>query len=172
MDISLPPIYDPEAVRPMWEELAAVGVEPLHRAEDVEAAFALSKGTLLVVVNSVCGCAAGGARPGVSLALQHSKIPDRMTTVFAGVDRAAVNSARDKMVGVPPSSPCIALFKDGKLVHILERRHIEQMDARMIAQDLAQAFDAHCSRQGPSVTPETFAKVVGVQQCGSTVPRA
>ena len=170
MNISMPPIYDPEAVRPMWEELAAVGVDPLHTPEEVQAAFAAPEGTLLVVVNSVCGCAAANARPGVSLALQHARIPDRSVTVFAGVDRAAVQEARSHMA-VPPSSPCIALFKDGKAIHILERRHIEQMDVRTIAQDLAQAFDANCTRQGPAVSPEQFAKVVNVQQCSSTIPR-
>jgi len=172
MEISMQPLYDPEAVRPMWEELAGVGVEPLHTAEEVDAAFAdQSQGTLLLVINSVCGCAAAGARPGVSLGLQHERIPDRMVTVFAGVDRAAVARAREHLSAVPPSSPCVALFKDGKLIHILERRHIEQMEARAIAQDLAQAFDAHCTRQGPSVTPEAFAKVVNVMQCSSTIPR-
>jgi putative YphP/YqiW family bacilliredoxin len=165
------PLYDPQAVRPMWEELAAVGVEPLHTPEEVQAAFDDTPGTLLVVVNSVCGCAAAGARPGVSLALQHDRIPDRRVTVFAGVDRAAVQEARAHMDAVPPSSPCIALFKGGKLAHILERRHIEQMDVRAIAQDLAQAFDAHCTRQGPSIPPEEFAKVVNVMQCSSTIPR-
>ena len=115
-------------------------------------------------------CAAAAARPGVSVALQHSRIPDRSVTVFAGVDRAAVEEARSHMA-VPPSSPCIALFKDGKPIHILERRHIEQMGVQMIAQDLAQAFDAHCARQGPAVSPEQFAKVVNVLQCSSTIPR-
>ncbi|NUP88234.1 MAG: BrxA/BrxB family bacilliredoxin [Candidatus Sumerlaeia bacterium] len=168
--MALPPLYDPEACRPMWEELNRVGVKSLRTPEEVDADVK-SPGTALVVVNSVCGCAAGSARPGVMLALQHSRIPDRCTTVFAGVDREAVDQARRLMPEVPPSSPCIALFKDGKPVHVLQRAHIEQMNPAMIADSLSRAFDAHCTAAGPSIPPEEFAKVVPVQQCGSNVPR-
>ncbi len=165
----LPPIYDPEAIKPMEEELHRVGVKSLRSAKEVDQAIN-EQGTTLLVVNSVCGCAAGGARPGVMLSLQNVKIPDRMATVFAGVDRDAVNQARALMGDIPPSSPCIALFKDGKPVHVLERRHIEQMDAHRVAGDLKSAFDEHCSAQGPSIPPEEFERIVPVQQCGSDVP--
>ena len=164
------PMYDPEAVRPMWEELERVGVRSLRSSNEVDLEVK-AEGTALVVVNSVCGCAAGGARPGVMMALQNARIPDRMATVFAGVDREATEQARAHMTGIAPSSPCIALFKDGKPVHILERRHIEQMDASTVAASLAKAFDEHCGAEGPSIPAEEFAKISPVSQCGSSVPR-
>lgn len=163
------PLYDPEAVRPMWEELVQVGVQPLHTAAEVDETMA-QPGTTLVIVNSVCGCAAGSARPGVMLALQHSTIPDRLTTVFAGMDREAVERARSYMTGIMPSSPAIALFKDGHLVHMLERRHIEMMDVHGVAGNLREAFDKHCTAQGPSIPPNEFAKIDPVNQCGSSIP--
>ena len=163
------PLYDPEAVRPMWEELAQCGVDPVQSAEDVDTALAAS-GTTLMVVNSVCGCAAGSARPGVTRALQHGVIPDQLKTVFAGVDREATERARQHMVDVPPSSPAVALFKDGELVHMLERRHIEMMNEEMVAQNLTEAFDKHCSRQGPSVPKEVYESIASARQCGSSVP--
>jgi putative YphP/YqiW family bacilliredoxin len=166
----LPPIYDPEACRPMWEELNRVGINSLHTPEEVDAAID-QPGTTLVVVNSVCGCAAGGARPGVMLSLQHTKIPDRLATVFAGVDREAVDQARGHMPEIVPSSPCIAIFKDGKPVHVLERRHIEQMSAEMVASDLARAYEEYCSAAGPSIPADEFAKVAPVQMCGSGIPK-
>jgi putative YphP/YqiW family bacilliredoxin len=128
------------------------------------------EGSTLVIVNSVCGCAAGSARPGVTRALQHGVIPDHLTTVFAGVDREATERARQFMEGIPPSSPSIALFKDGKLVHMLERRHIEMMNEQMVAENLAQAFDEHCSRTGPSVSKEVYESLQTSRQCGSSVP--
>ena len=107
---------------------------------------------------------------GVTRALQHSTIPDHLTTVFAGVDREATERAREHMVGVAPSSPSVALFKDGELVHMLERRHIEMMNDEMVAQNLTEAFDKYCSRQGPSVLREEYEKMVHARQCGSSVP--
>lgn len=163
------PLYDPEAVKPMWQELQNVGVEPLTTPESVDEAVK-KDGSTLIVVNSVCGCAAGGARPGVMKALQHSVIPDNLGTVFAGVDREAVQRAREHMSEVPPSSPCIALFKEGKPVFVLERFQIEQMNADMIAGALSQAFDKECSRQGPSIPPEEYEKINPVQKCGSSIP--
>ena len=163
-------IYDREAVRPMWEELAQVGVEPLATPELVDDVSGAKHGTVLVIINSICGCAAGGARPGVSLALQHHVIPDRYVTVFAGVDRAAVERVRHYMAPLPPSSPCIGLFKDGELIHALPRPQIEMMDAAMIALDLQQAFDQYCSTKGPSVPEDVFQAQLAVQQCGSTIP--
>jgi putative YphP/YqiW family bacilliredoxin len=167
---NMQPLYDPEAVRPMWEELAQCGVDPLATANEVDEALKQS-GTTLVVVNSVCGCAAGSARPGVTRALQHGTIPDQFKTVFAGVDREATERARQHMLGIPPSSPSVALFKDGELVHMLERRHIEMMTEEMVAQNLTEAFDKHCERKGPSVTKETYDRLATNRQCGSSVPR-
>lgn len=163
------PLYDPEAVRPMWEELAQCGVDPVQSAQEVDEAMKAS-GTTLVIVNSVCGCAAGSARPGVTRALQHAKIPDHLKTVFAGVDREATERAREYMKDIPPSSPSVALFKDGELVHMLERRHIEMMNEEMVAANLVEAFEQHCTRQGPSVSKDVYESVVSTRQCGSSVP--
>ena len=168
--MSLPPIYDPEAVKPMWQELAAVGVEPLTTPEQVDDVLKDDSGTVLVIVNSVCGCAAGSARPGAMLALQHSKIPDRSVTVFAGVDRDAVESARGHMSKYQPSSPSMGLFKDGEQVFMLERTDLQEMDQTQTAAALRQAFEDHCSTAGPSVDAETFAKIQPVNGCGSKVP--
>ena len=162
--------YDRQAVAPMVADLNAVGVRSLSSAEDVDAVLSAKEGTVMVVVNSVCGCAAGNARPGVTLALQHKVVPDQFVTVFAGVDRSATERARHYMKDIPPSSPCIALFKDGKLAHMLERRHIEQQTERDVARSLTDAFDKHCTRQGPSVAPEVFEKLQNASQCGSTIP--
>lgn len=168
--MSLPPIYDPEAVKPMWQELAAVGVEPLNTPDQVDAALTKESGTVLVIVNSVCGCAAGSARPGAMLALQHSTIPDRSVTVFAGVDRDAVERAREHMSKHAPSSPSMGLFKDGEQVFMLERTDLQEMDQDQVAAALRGAFEAHCNNPGPSVDAETFAKIQPVHGCGSKVP--
>ena len=130
-------------VAPMKEELTTVGFDELLTAEAVDEAIS-KEGTALVMVNSVCGCAAANARPAVTLASKHSKRPDRLTTVFAGVDQEAVAQARKHMLPYPPSSPSIALFKDGKLVHFIERHHIEGRPAEMIAENLTSAFDEFC----------------------------
>ncbi len=166
----LPPLYDPEAVRPMWEELADCRVTPLHTPEDVDAALG-KPGTALVVVNSVCGCAAGSARPGVTRALQNARIPDRSLTVFAGVDRDATERVRARMTGVPPSSPCVALFRDGQPIHILERRHIERMTPEMVADHLVKVFDGECAAEGPSVPRDVWERSARERTCGSSVPR-
>lgn len=138
-------MYPPELVKPMREELSSNGFTELRTAEEVDEVLQDSTGTVLVVVNSVCGCAAGAARPGVLHALSSSdNHPDKITTVFAGVDREAVNRARTYMLPYPPSSPCMALFKDGNLVHFIERRHIEGRTAEMISQNLQMAFGEHC----------------------------
>lgn len=136
-------MYPPELVAPMKTDLTAVGFEELLTAEDVDGALN-AEGTTLVVLNSVCGCAAGSMRPAVKLAVQHNKVPGKLTTAFAGVDRDAVDRARKFMLPYPPSSPSIALFKDGKLVHMIERHHIEGRTAEMIAENLQLAFDEHC----------------------------
>ena len=137
-------MYPEAMVLPMKEYLTNVGFEQLIDSESVDQFLTQESGTLLVVVNSVCGCAAGNMRPGVKLSLQHSKKPEILTTVFAGVDTDAVSQARKYFLPYPPSSPSIALFKDGKLVHFLERHHIEGGSAQMIAANLAAAYDAYC----------------------------
>ncbi len=169
-NLDLQPLYDPEAVRPMWEELAQCGVTPLRTVSEVDNAIKAS-GTTLVVVNSICGCAAGAARPAVTQALQNDVIPDRLTTVFAGVDRAATQQAREHMTEVAPSSPSVALFNNGKLLYVLERRHIEGRTAEEIAGLLTEAFRQHCNRKGPSVPRDVYEKVAQAQQCGSQIPR-
>jgi putative YphP/YqiW family bacilliredoxin len=170
--MSLPPIYDPEAVEPMWQELAAVGVEPLTTPAQVDEVLGSRAGTALVVVNSICGCAAGHARPGVMVALQNARIPDRSVTVFAGVDRDAVNRAREYMSAYPPSSPSIGLFKDGAQVLMLQRTDIQAMNEEQVADALRKAFDQHCARTGPSIEPEKFAQLRPYQGCGSQIPLA
>ncbi len=130
----------------MRQELTSVGFSELKDATQVDAAIPASSGTLLLVLNSVCGCAAGAARPGVKLALARSEAkPDHLTTVFAGQDIEATVQARKYLAPYPPSSPCVALFKDGKLVHMLERHHIEGHSAEMIADNLSAAFEEFCS---------------------------
>ncbi len=167
----MPPMYDPEAVKPMWEELAAVGVTPLTTPEAVDEVLGEgAKGTALLVINSVCGCAAGGCRPGVMLALQNGLIPDTNVTVFAGMDREATQRAREYMGDIPPSSPNIVLFKDGKPAYALQRQHIEAMTPVDIANVLKDIFDKECKRQGPSIPAEEFEKVSPIQQCGSSIP--
>ncbi|MGC6432400.1 MAG: BrxA/BrxB family bacilliredoxin [Jejuia sp.] len=136
-------MYPAELVKPMREDLTNVGFEELQTAEAVDAAIA-KEGTTLVVVNSVCGCAAANARPGARMSLQNAKRPDNIATVFAGVDREAVEKAREYMIPFPPSSPSMALFKNGELVHMLERHHIEGRPAELIAENLMDAYNEHC----------------------------
>jgi putative YphP/YqiW family bacilliredoxin len=138
-------MYPPELVKPMKEDLVNAGFQQLVTPEEVDNSIKDSKGTLLVVVNSVCGCAAGNMRPGVKLSLAGDKKPSNLTTVFAGVDGEAVAQARKYFLPYPPSSPSIALFKDGKLVHFLERHHIEGGTAQMIAENLQEAYEEFCN---------------------------
>ena len=136
-------MYPEEIVKPMKQELTSIGFTELLTRDDVN--IALEKaGTTLVVVNSICGCAAANARPGVHLSLQNDKMPDNLVTVFAGVDTEATNSAREMMIPFPPSSPSIALFKNGTLVHMIERHHIEGRPAELIAENLKEAYNQHC----------------------------
>ena len=136
-------MYPEEIVKPMKEELTNIGFNELLTQDDVN--IALEKpGTTLIVVNSICGCAAANARPGVHLSLQNNKKPDNLVTVFAGVDTEATNSAREMMIPFPPSSPSIALFKNGTLVHMIERHHIEGRPAELIAENLKEAYNNHC----------------------------
>jgi len=130
----------------MREELTRLGVQELRTATDVDAAVRSTPGTLMIVVNSICGCAAGKARPGVALALNHRVRPDRVATVFAGADMEATDRARGYFTGYPPSSPSIGLLQDGKLVWMLERRQIENQGPQQIADMLTRAFDEWCAR--------------------------
>ena len=137
--------YPEIMIRPMREELTRLGVDELRNAEAVDEALTQTSGTVMLVVNSICGCAAGKARPGVALALQHSNRPDKVVTVFAGADIEATERAREYLTGYAPSSPSIAILKEGKPLFMLERREIEGKDASQIAQELTQAFDQYCS---------------------------
>lgn len=136
-------MYPEELIAPMREDLTSVGIVEIKDASEVEQAIK-SEGTTLVVINSVCGCAAANARPAVKMSVQHEKTPTRMITAFAGNDVEAVNKARSLMAPFPPSSPSIALFRDGELVHMIERHHIEGRPAEMIADNLTQAFTEYC----------------------------
>jgi len=136
--------YPEIMIRPMREDLTRLGVEELRTPDAVDETIRNSKGTLMVVVNSICGCAAGKARPGVALALQHEVKPDKVTSVFAGADIEATERARSYFTGYGPSSPSIALLKDGELVYMLERYQIEGRDAEQIAGELTQAFEKYC----------------------------
>ena len=136
-------MYPEEIVKPMRKELTNAGFQELQTAQEVDNILN-EKGTTLIMVNSVCGCAAGSARPGTIMSLQGNKKPDHLTTVFAGVDTEATSRARERMVPFPPSSPSIALFKDGELVHMLERHHIEGRPAEMIAENLLDAYAEFC----------------------------
>ena len=137
--------YSPLLVKPMRDELTSIGVQELLTPADVDAFMAEKSGTALLIVNSVCGCAAGMARPGIRLALQHERRPDRAVSVFAGQDLEATARARGYLADIPPSSPSIALFKDGELVHFIPRHRIEGRDAYAVAADLKAAFDEHCA---------------------------
>ncbi len=139
------PLYDPRFVQPMRDELVRLGFQELRTAAEVDAVLASATAPTLVVVNSVCGCAARNARPAAALALQHPRRPARLVTVFAGQDGDATARARSYFTGYAPSSPQMALLRDGKLVFMLERKQIEGRAAQDIAADLTAAFDRHCA---------------------------
>lgn len=136
-------MYPAELVKPMREDLTSVGFIELKDSNDVNTNLPNSK-TAVIIVNSVCGCAAANARPGVKNSLNNEKTPEKLFTVFAGVDKEATDTARNLMIPFPPSSPCIALFKDGELVHMLERHHIEGRSAEVISENLKQAYNQFC----------------------------
>ena len=144
--------YPEIMIRPMREELARLGAEEWKTPEEVDRGIRDSKGTLMVVVNSICGCAAGKARPGVALALKHTARPDKIATVFAGADIEATERARSYFAPYQPSSPSIALLKDGQLVYMLERREIENKYPQEIAEVLTRAFDEHCAADATAAT--------------------
>ena len=137
--------YSEMLIKPMREDLTQLGIEETRAPEAVDAAVKNTEGTLMVVVNSVCGCAAGKARPGVALAMEHDSKPDRSITVFAGADIEATERARSYFIGYPPSSPSIALLQGGKLVYMMERYQIEGRNAEQIADELKKAFDQFCA---------------------------
>ena len=136
-------MYPLEIIKPMKEELTSVGFKDLKTSEEVNKYITNSK-TAVLIVNSVCGCAAANARPGVKQSLDNEKVASDLLTVFAGVDKEATNAARDLMIPFPPSSPCIAVFKNGELVHMLERHHIEGRSSTIISENLKQAYNDHC----------------------------
>ena len=140
-------MYDERIVQPMREELTRLGIEETRTVAEVDRVLGMKKGTVLLVVNSVCGCAAGMARPAVAMAVENENLPDRMITVFAGNDREATQRAREYFVGYRPSSPSIALIKDGQVVKMLERWQIEGREAHDIAVDLVNAFNQYCAQQ-------------------------
>jgi putative YphP/YqiW family bacilliredoxin len=145
--------YPEPLVAPMRQELTRLGVTELRTAADVDAAMQGDEGTTLVIVNSVCGCAAANARPAVAMAQQASAQPNRYVTVFAGQDLDATARMREHLAGIPPSSPFFALMKEGEPVFVVERRHIEGRSAGAIAADLARAFEAHCGSDAPADAP-------------------
>lgn len=136
-------MYPLEIIKPMKEELTSIGFKSLMTTEQVSDSIANSQNAVLIV-NSVCGCAAANARPGIKQSLDNDKVPSELLTVFAGVDKEATNAARELMIPFPPSSPCIALFKKGELVHMLERHHIEGRSSEIISQNLKQAYNDYC----------------------------
>jgi len=169
-----PPIYDPEAVQPMRDELTYVGFEELLTPQKAQEVFLSNPDkTVFLVINSVCGCAAGSARPAATLALQHSVIPDKYVTAFAGQDRDAVDFIRENILGdYPPSSPSMALIKNGGVIYFLPRHRIEGKYAEEIAEELTKVFEQHCSSKGPSIPKEKYDKLVTAKMCGSKIPLA
>ncbi len=172
INVKRQPTYDPVAVQPLRDELTWIGFKELLTPDDVDEALSGIKGSALVMINSVCGCAAGSARPGVALALQHSVIPDNLVTVFAGMEKDAVDHFREKYLSdYPPSSPFIALFKDGKSVFVLQRYQIEGKGPKELADILTQVFDRLCTKQGPSIAEEKYDELIYAKMCGSKIPR-
>ena len=168
---SRPPMYDQDAVQPMRDELVAVGFTELLAAKEVEDAIKVNNNeTVLVMINSVCGCAAGSARPGISLSLQNEIIPDKLYTGFAGQERDAVDKIRELVGNLPASSPSFALFKNGELVHFMHRHEIEGRIPQQISDYWRKIFNEHCSNKGPSIPAEHFAKVMHAKSCGSKIP--
>jgi putative YphP/YqiW family bacilliredoxin len=142
--------YSELLIKPMREELTRLGVQETRRSDEVDDAIRNTEGTVMVIVNSVCGCAAGKARPGIARALQHSTVPAKVVTVFAGADIDATDRARSYFRPYQPSSPSIALLRNGELVYMMERRQIEGRDAEQIAHELKSAFDQHCAQKPAS----------------------
>lgn len=165
------PMYDADAVQPMRDELVYVGIQELKNAEEVDKALAKDDKTKFVVINSVCGCAAGSARPAATLALQNKNIPDEYYTVFAGQDKEAVQKFRTEYLGsFPPSSPSMALIKNGEVLFFLPRHHIEGRSAEDVALILISVFNEKCEGKGPSISEEAYSQLVHARACGSKIP--
>jgi putative YphP/YqiW family bacilliredoxin len=166
------PIYDPEAVQPMRDELTYIGFQEATTPQMVDEFISQKNDeTVFIFINSVCGCAAGSARPAAALALQNKIIPGKLMTVFAGQDRDAVDHLRNKYLGnIPPSSPFMALFKNGKLAYTMPRYKIEGRDADEIAGELREVFNQNCNAEGPSISKEMFDKLINAKMCGSKIP--
>ena len=165
-------MYDPQSVQPMRDELVYVGFKELTTVEEADQVLSQQNDDItLVFINSVCGCAAGSARPGVSIALQGKVIPDNIVTVFAGQDKAAVDVVRTKYLkNIPPSSPSAALIKNGEVLFMLPRHHIEGRTPEEIAGLLQQVFNENCSKEGPSIPKEEYDKLIHAKMCGSKIP--
>ena len=170
--MSLQPTYDPIAVQPMRDALTSARFEELLTPGDVDRVLgAKNDETVLVMINSVCGCAAGSARPGVTLAAQNKVIPDHLTTVFAGQDKVAVARLREQYLeGVPASSPFVALLKNGEVLGVLHRQDIEGRTPEDISNALTAAFDQVCTKEGPSISPEEYEQLAHAVSCGSKIP--
>jgi bacilliredoxin len=166
------PMYDPRSVQPMRDELLYVGFKELTTAEMVnEVLSKQSDETTFVFINSVCGCAAGSARPGIALALQGNVIPDNIVTVFAGQDKAAVDTVRTKYLSnFPPSSPSALLIKNGEVLFMMPRHHIEGKSPEQIGGILQQVFAENCNQKGPSISKEKYDKLIHAKMCGSKIP--
>jgi len=167
------PTYDQAAVQPMRDELISVGFEELISPQEVDGALGNSTDeTVLMMINSVCGCAAGSARPGVTLALQNNTIPDRLVTVFAGQEKEAAAHLRTKYLkDFTPSSPFIALMKNGEVLFTLQRFEIEGRSHQELAIRLTDVFNKECKKRGPSISPEDYDKMVSAVACGSKIPK-
>lgn len=164
------PIYDPAAVQPMRDELTNVGFEEVLTPQMIEEILSQKNDkSILVFINSVCGCAAGSARPGVTLALQNKIIPDRFITAFAGMERDAIDFLREKYLNAyPPSSPSLALIKNGELKFMMPRHQIEGRSPEEVAEVLQRVFEDNCKRQGPSVSKEIYERLAFAKACGSS----
>lgn len=172
-DIQYRPNYDPASVQYMRDDLTAVGFKELVTLDEVDKELLDHPDeSVMLVVNSVCGCAAGSARPGIALALQHHTIPEHLVTVFAGMDKKAVEYARQRfLTDFIPSSPCFALFRNGNLEFIMERKDIVDKSPEEISDILTNLFDQKCKRKGPSVDPKIYNKLDNVIICSSNLPR-
>lgn len=172
-DFKYKPNYDPAAVQYMREELVNVGFKELKTLEEVDQALLQHPDeSVLLVINSVCGCAAGSARPGVALALQHHQIPDQLVSIFAGMDKKPLEYVRQRFLSdYVPSSPCFVLFRNGTIEFIMERKDIVNKSPEEIADILTPLFDQKCTRQGPSISPEAYSKLDNVVMCSSNLPR-
>lgn len=167
------PIYDPVSVQPLRDELIYTGFKEILTTNDVEQTLNIQDKTILYVLNSVCGCAAGTARPGINLSLQNSIIPDILVTSFAGQDREAIDYLRQKYLqGIPPSSPFIILFKNNEILYMMQRFNIENKPAELLAEELIKVYQKYCNRQGPSIPKEDYEKLVHAKTCGSKIPLA